>query len=97
MAKKPADMIEVGRLFHKRGPATAKDRSRRQSLTEAQTGDRNLLTAGVGWQLQTMVAGCSPQGNRPSCRGPLIRHGGHLKRYRHSIESHLFCSLTLQY
>jgi len=27
MAKEPADMIEVGRLFHKRGPATAKDRS----------------------------------------------------------------------
>jgi len=27
MAKEPADVIEVGRLFHKRGPATAKDRS----------------------------------------------------------------------
>jgi len=26
MAKEPADVIEVGRLFHKRGPATAKDR-----------------------------------------------------------------------
>jgi len=23
MAKEPADVIEVGRLFHKRGPATA--------------------------------------------------------------------------
>jgi len=42
---------------------------RRQSLTVAQTGDRNWLSAGVGWQLQTMVAGCSPGGNRPSCRG----------------------------
>jgi len=30
---------------------------RRQSLTVAQTGDRNWLSAGVGWQLQTMVAG----------------------------------------
>jgi len=27
MAKEPADVIEVGRLFYKRGPATAKDRS----------------------------------------------------------------------
>jgi len=27
MAKEPGDVIEVGRLFHKRGPATAKDRS----------------------------------------------------------------------
>jgi len=61
-------VIEVGRLFHKRGPATAKDLSPRQSLTEAKTGDRNWLTAGVGWQLQTMVAGYNPQGNRPSCR-----------------------------
>jgi len=43
--------------------------ARRQSLTVAQTGDWNLLSAGVGWQLQTMVAGCSPRGNRPSCRG----------------------------
>jgi len=68
MAKEPADVIEVGRLFHKRGPATAKDRSRRQSLTEAQAGDRNRLTVGVGWQLQTMVDGCSPQRNWPSCR-----------------------------
>jgi len=27
MAKEPADVIDVGRLFHKRGPATAKDQS----------------------------------------------------------------------
>jgi len=26
MVKEPADVIEVGRLFHERGPATAKDR-----------------------------------------------------------------------
>jgi len=26
MAKEPADVIEVGRQFHKRGPATVKDR-----------------------------------------------------------------------
>jgi len=36
MANEPADVIEVGRLFHKRGTATVKG-----SLTEVQTGDRN--------------------------------------------------------
>jgi len=27
MAKEPDDVIEVSRMFHKRGPTTAKDRS----------------------------------------------------------------------
>jgi len=68
MAKEPADVIEVGRLFHKRVPVTAKDRSP-AAIFDRSTNRRPLrLSAGVGWQLQTMVARCSVQGNQLLCR-----------------------------
>jgi len=81
MAKEPADVIEVGRLFHRRGPATAKDRSPVAVLDRGTNRRRELADRRSRWQLQTMVAGCNPQGNRPSCRERTLCHDGHLKSY----------------
>jgi len=62
MAKEPADVMEVVDCSTSVDQQLQRMDPRRQSLTGAQTGDRNWLSAGVGWQLQTMVAECNPHG-----------------------------------
>jgi len=48
MANEPVDVIEVGRLFHKRGPATAKDLS--PDNMPRSIGSIDMMCS-VGWDL----------------------------------------------
>jgi len=76
MAKEPADVIQVGRLFHNRGPATAKNRSLaaifdRGTKRRPELVDRRCRLAVV---IRKVIG--------RSAVNALLRHDGHLKSYK---------------
>jgi len=79
MAKEPVDVIEVGRLFHKRGPKTADDRSP-AAVFERGTNRRPDL---VDRRCRLAVADDDVIRKEIGRRAvnALIRHDGHLKSY----------------
>jgi len=83
-AREPADLTDAGRLFYKRGPASAKDLSPaavfERGIGPLQIGDkRSCSIASDGWQLQPdVVSQLVISRHTVNAR---ISHDGHLESY----------------